>query len=148
MIITKELLSKAIEVVGGDRQKEYGDKVDNHNNIAKLWSAYLDVKIEAHDVSVMMILLKVARTKIGTRTKDTYVDMAGYSAIAGEIEFRGKDESNPDYVRRILTTYGARPDENGNLVMTTEAFANIKNPNIRREIAQILLTPLSQGVKG
>ena len=91
MIITKELLSKAIEVVGGDRQKEYGDKVDNHNNIAKLWSAYLDVKIEAHDVSVMMILLKVARTKIGTRTKDTYVDMAGYSAIAGEIEFRGKD---------------------------------------------------------
>ena len=93
MIITKELLSKAIEVVGGDRQKEYGDKVDNHNNIAKLWSAYLDVKIEAHDVSVMMILLKVARTKIGTRTKDTYIDMAGYSAIAGEIEFRGKDES-------------------------------------------------------
>ena len=93
MIITKELLSKAIEIVGGDRQKEYGDKVDNHNNIAKLWSAYLDVKIEAHDVSVMMILLKVARTKIGTRTKHTYVDMAGYSAIAGEIEFRGKDES-------------------------------------------------------
>ena len=39
----------------------------------------------------MMILLKIARTKIGTRTKDTYVDMAGYSAIAGEIEFRGKD---------------------------------------------------------
>ena len=56
MIITKELLSKAIEIVGGDRQKEYGDKVDNHNNIAKLWSAYLDVKIEAHDVSIMMIL--------------------------------------------------------------------------------------------
>jgi len=61
---------------------------------------------------------------------------------------RGKDESYPDYVRRILTTYGARPDENGNLVMTREAFANIKNPNIRREVAQLLLTPLSQGVKG
>ena len=91
MIITKELLSKAIEIVGGERQKEYGDKVDNHNNIAKLWSAYLDVKIEAHDVSIMMILLKIARTKIGTRRKDTYVDMAGYSAIAGEIEFRGKN---------------------------------------------------------
>jgi len=61
---------------------------------------------------------------------------------------RGKDETYPDYVRRMLTTYGARPDENGNLVMTREAFANIKNPNIRREIAQLLLTPLSQGVKG
>ena len=61
---------------------------------------------------------------------------------------RGKNESYPDYVRRMLTTYGARPDENGNLVMTTEAFGNIKNPNIRREIAQLILTPLSQGVKG
>ena len=29
-----------------------------------------------------------------------------------------------------------------------KAFANIKNPNIRREVAQLLLTPLSQGVKG
>ena len=94
MIITKELLSKAIEIVGGDRQKEYGDKVDNHNNIAKLWSAYLDVKIEAHDVSVMMILLKVARTKIGTRTKDTYVDMAGYAAIAGQIVLGDKNEED------------------------------------------------------
>jgi hypothetical protein len=36
----------------------------------------------------MMILLKIARTKLGKRTKDTYVDMAGYSAIAGEIEFK------------------------------------------------------------
>ena len=61
---------------------------------------------------------------------------------------RGKDETYPDYVRRILTTYGARPDENGNLVMTREAFGNIKNSNIRREVAQLLLTPLSQGVKG
>ena len=61
MIITKQLLNKAIEIVGGDRQKEYGDKVENHDNIAKLWSAYLDVKIEAHDVSIMMILLKLKR---------------------------------------------------------------------------------------
>ena len=46
---------------------------------------------------------------------------------------RGKDETYPDYARRMLTTYGARPDKNGNLVMTREAFA-IKNSNIRREI--------------
>tara|TARA_R100001510_G_scaffold13918_1_gene11103 strand:- start:353 stop:643 length:291 start_codon:yes stop_codon:yes gene_type:complete len=91
MIITKELLNKAIELVCGNRQKEYGDKVDNHNNIARLWSAYKDVEFTAHDVAIMMSLLKVARTKVGTRTKDTYIDMAGYSAIAGEIEFRGKD---------------------------------------------------------
>ena len=90
---TKEFLSKANVLVEGDRQKDYGDKLHNHSNIAKLWSAYLDIEITAHDVAILMALLKVARTKIGTRTKDTYVDMAGYSDIAGEIEFRGKDES-------------------------------------------------------
>jgi hypothetical protein len=77
---TKELLSKAINLVGGDRQRDYGDKVKNHDNIAKLWSAYLDVKV-----------LKMARTKLGAVSEDTYIDMAAYSAIAGEIKFEEKN---------------------------------------------------------
>ncbi len=90
MIDTKDFLSHAIELVGGDRQKDYGDKVDNHNNIAKLWSAYLDIPVTAHDVAILMSLLKVARTKLGAVSKDTYVDMSAYSAIAGEIKFKEK----------------------------------------------------------
>ena len=89
-MITKEILSEATRLVGTDRQKDYGDKVESHNNIAKLWSAYLDVKIEAHDVAIMMALLKVARTKLGAVSKDTYIDMSAYSAIAGEIKWRKK----------------------------------------------------------
>ena len=89
-MITKEILSEATRLVGTDRQKDYGDKVEKHNNIAKLWSAYLDVKIEAHDVAIMMALLKVARTKLGAVSRDTYVDMSAYSAIAGEIKFKEK----------------------------------------------------------
>ncbi len=88
MKITKEFLSEASRLVGVDREKDYGDKVDNHNNIARLWSAYLDVKVEAHDVAIMMALLKMARTKLGKVSKDTYIDMAAYSAIAGEIKFK------------------------------------------------------------
>ena len=42
---TKDLLTTAIQLVGGDRHKDYGDKVKNHDNIAKLWSAYKDVEI-------------------------------------------------------------------------------------------------------
>ena len=87
---TKEFLARASTLVAGDREKDYGDKVHNHNNIAKLWSAYLDVKIEAHDVAIMMALLKVARTKLGAVSKDTYIDMSAYSAIAGEIKWRKK----------------------------------------------------------
>ena len=87
---TKEFLARAGTLVAGDREKDYGDKVENHNNIAKLWSAYLDVKIEAHDVAIMMALLKVARTKLGAVSEDTYIDMSAYSAIAGEIKFKEK----------------------------------------------------------
>jgi|TARA_R100001509_G_C4872481_1_gene217242 hypothetical protein len=50
-----------------------------------LWSVYLDKDITAHDVAMLMLLLKVARTKSPNPTKDTYVDMVGYSAIAGEL---------------------------------------------------------------
>ena len=90
MSTTKEFLTEAIKLIGGDRQRDYGDKVVNHNNIARLWSAYLDIPIQAHDVAILMALLKIARTKLGAVSKDTYVDMSAYSAIAGEIKFKEK----------------------------------------------------------
>ena len=56
---TKEFLEKANTLIAGDREKDYGDKVHNHKNIARLWSAYKDIEITAHDVAVMMVLLKM-----------------------------------------------------------------------------------------
>ena len=91
---TKEFLQEATKLSSEQRQKDYGDKVNNHKNIARLWSAYLDTKIEAHDVAVMMVLLKIARTKLGAISKDTYIDMAAYSAIAGEIKFKEPKEES------------------------------------------------------
>ena len=88
---TKEFLSKANVLVEGDRQKDYGDKLHNHSNIAKLWSAYLDKEITAHDAAVIMALLKIARTKFGAPTEDTYVDAAAYMAIAGECKHEDKE---------------------------------------------------------
>ena len=91
---THQFLNRASVLVEGQRHKDYGDKTDNHKNIAKLWSAYLDVKITAHDVAIMMCLLKIARTKLGGTSVDTYIDMAAYGAIAGEIKFR--EENNEE----------------------------------------------------
>ena len=85
---SNHILNRASVLVQGQREKDYGDKKENHNNIAKLWSAYLEIPIEAHDVAIMMALLKIARTKLGAVSKDTYIDMSAYSAIAGEIKFR------------------------------------------------------------
>ena len=81
---TKDLLTTAMQLVGGDRHKDYGDKVKNHKNIAKLWPAYKDVEITPHDVAIMMVLLKIARTKLGAISSDTYVDGSAYMSIAGE----------------------------------------------------------------
>jgi|TARA_Y100001937_G_scaffold20680_1_gene28850 hypothetical protein len=89
---TEEALQTAKELISGPRAKTYGDKVVNHGNIAKLWSAYIDKELTAHDAAVMLALLKVARTKFGNPTEDTYIDAAAYMAIAGECKFDGEGE--------------------------------------------------------
>ena len=92
-MISKELLDEAKKLIGGDRQQEYGDKVKNHQNIADLWSVFLEKKITPHDVAICMALVKVARL-MNQHKKDSYIDMAAYAAIAGEIESRtNKDRS-------------------------------------------------------
>ena len=87
-----QILNQASVLVQGQREKDYGDKTENHRNIANLWSAYLGYPITAENVAIMMCLFKIARTKLGATNKDTYIDMAAYGAIAGEIKFRGKNE--------------------------------------------------------
>lgn len=79
------ILSHATDLVGGDRAKTHGDKTVNHQNIANLWTAYIGVPITADQVAIMMVLLKIARTKHGGLNRDDFVDMAGYAGVAGEI---------------------------------------------------------------
>ncbi len=97
MKYTSDFLKKAMEIVEGQRAIDYGDKTKNHENIAKLWSAFLDVEISAHDVAICMLLMKIARLK-NAHTDDCYVDMAGYSAIAGEIEHQTIERIEPEEI--------------------------------------------------
>ena len=84
--VCAKTLQTALELTGGDRAKTHGDKRANHQNIADLWNAYLGfpVQLTAYDVALMMVLLKVARTKSGSKNPDNYVDMAGYAGVAAE----------------------------------------------------------------
>ena len=88
------ILEEAIRITSGDRRRDYDHPTPNHQRIADLWNAYLnlrktpDADISALDVATMMILLKIARAA-HTPTRDTYVDIAGYSrccAIISEYE--------------------------------------------------------------
>ena len=84
----KDICQKASEYVSGDREATHGDKLENHTDIAKLWSAYLGKDITPTQAAVMMMLLKVARTKVGKFNIDDYIDMAGYAGVAGEVAQR------------------------------------------------------------
>lgn len=87
-----EILRTAEQMVTGCRQEDYGDPEDNFSKIAKLWSAYCDHEFSAHDVAMMMALMKVGRIstafKLEKYNPDSYVDGPGYIACAGEIASR------------------------------------------------------------
>lgn len=96
----KETLEKAIECVCGQRELDYGSPENNFETVGLLWSTYLCAAhpdytlklplngITPKDVAVMMALLKVARIATG-KAEDSFVDLAGYAACAGEIATGG-----------------------------------------------------------
>ena len=86
----KLVLETALRLISGDRNKTHGSMKENHENIAKLWSAYLYNKdsLTAEDVANMMELMKIARRKTGVFSEDNYVDGAGYAAVALECRER------------------------------------------------------------
>jgi hypothetical protein len=93
------ILEEARKAVCTDRNEQYGEPEDSFSVIAELWSAYLTARcapsnsridLSAADAAEMLVLFKVARsaTAIAPKT-DTYADMAGYAACAGELACGG-----------------------------------------------------------
>ena len=82
-----DILAEASRIVTTDRNNQYGEPEDLFGLIAKLWAAYLDgdADISAHDVAVMMGLMKCARMQANPAHLDSAVDACGYLAIAGEL---------------------------------------------------------------
>ena len=84
-----EILKEAMKVINNDRNADYGDAKENFDNTAELWSAYVGHKFSAVDVAVMMILLKVSRVRVSPDKADHWVDICGYSALAGGLNSDG-----------------------------------------------------------
>jgi hypothetical protein len=80
-----KVLAEANSLINGARQSEYGTPQVNFQRIANLWN----VLIPGHDwkpgdVALAMLGLKMARAAQGYK-RDTYVDIAGYAALAVEL---------------------------------------------------------------
>ena len=97
-----DILEAAKVCVCGEREQDYGKPEDNFETIGLFWVTYLHAAhpdyfkampidgITAKDVAAMMGLLKVARIATGSK-EDSFVDLAGYAACAGEIATRQED---------------------------------------------------------
>lgn len=88
--IKSAIAHKAVEIVGGSRQKDYGTPEDNFERIARFWQAYFlntgrDIKITAGDVSPLMRLLKEARLCATPDHADSHVDLVGYALTGADI---------------------------------------------------------------
>ena len=89
----KKILEDAIYCVCTDRKQQYGKPENSFSVIADFWSMYIrhkydiDIELTAADAAMMLALFKVARGVTALKQKlDTYVDICGYAACAGELE--------------------------------------------------------------
>ena len=70
----------AIRLVDEDRNDSYGTPAENLGRIAEMWSAFIGTEITADDVALMMVLLKISRSKAGY-SRDNAVDGVAYFLI-------------------------------------------------------------------
>jgi len=93
-----EILSTALELVNHRRQEQYGSPDRTMALYGLLLIALNDYgnKVDAAQYgAVSCILLKVARIICNPHVHDSYVDLAGYAAIAGELAKRASSEPTP-----------------------------------------------------
>lgn len=114
------ILTEASGLITGQRQQDYGTPEENFQRMADYANVHFKKNLEnnipfsARQTAEFMILLKMART-INSPTRDSYVDIAGYSGIAGEL---AKNEDDVAKAGQIKTNLMAPTIVSGNLYTT------------------------------
>lgn len=94
--MNKPLLQRANELIGGDRQSDYGNKLQNFSQIAMLWQGTLAAKlapasiITAEDVALCMMQVKIARLVKSPDHEDSILDVAGYAGCYEAVQLERK----------------------------------------------------------
>ena len=99
MTTKEKIINKAFKTVG-ERNDHYGTPLENFERIAKLWSCQLEHHISIYDVGVMLMLLKIARSKHDKLHEDTWVDIAGYAGATAEATFLDEE------IKKEMKEYG------------------------------------------
>lgn len=88
--IREEILAEARALISNDRNAQYGPPAQDFQRTAAMLSSLWDHKlkegeaIEAHDIAVMLAVVKLSRIQWSPHKKDSWVDLAGYAACGAE----------------------------------------------------------------
>lgn len=84
------ILDEAKKLTTGSRNTQYGEPIDDFTRIADALSA-LGYRapggdfLQPHDVSVIQSVVKLSRITNSPGKEDSWVDLAGYAAVGGEV---------------------------------------------------------------
>ena len=95
--MTESILLEAERLTSGDRNKAYGEPLDNFEHTAALINAQFANKLKtpftAEDFAILMILCKLSRLNTSPTHRDSIVDIAGYAkTLQRVIEERARRE--------------------------------------------------------
>jgi hypothetical protein len=79
------VLQTAAAAISGDRDDVYGSPEDNWVRIADMWTAILGYRITPTQTGLCMIAVKMSRLVNTPAHADSWVDIAGYAALASEV---------------------------------------------------------------
>lgn len=85
MTTRTKILTTADQAISVDRDEVYGPVRGNFERIANAWRALGFADVTPEEVALMMIIVKASRLTNTLSHEDSWVDLAGYAALGGEI---------------------------------------------------------------
>ena len=87
------LLKEAEELTVGDRNRDYGDPVENMQHIADIFNAWTGRDLTAREIAQVMVATKLSRSQISPDHRDSYVDAMAYRGIEYECALTEHDKT-------------------------------------------------------
>jgi hypothetical protein len=114
-IQNRSILEEAQELIHGERQKTYGNPLDDFSRTGRMWGALLKIPdIPAETVALMMAALKMSRLCNTPNHRDSLVDLAGYAGademVIAERERRKQSGEVVHFIDPILARMADEPD--------------------------------------
>lgn len=78
-------LSKAAALIEGERMQDYGPPEKSFRRLAVGWTEIVGVEIDSKQVALMLAWMKISRLTQNSDHEDSWVDLAAYGGIGGDL---------------------------------------------------------------